>query len=330
MNADISLVNIISIVSAASFVVMYAFIFFFLSSRKKRQDELHWTRRLGEILKSPLQKEIKESSLIKEPSSDPAFRFKSKLPKVEGFKQWLQHAGFTIDPIVFIGASISLGFIIFFILWFAFGADFLFSLLFGTASSFILPWLFITYFTNVEKNKFLADFPIALDMIHRALRAGHSSERAIEMVATRVEGPVGKVFQQISEKMNLGGPPEIVLTDISNQIGIDEFRMLSIVLILQRETGGSLAEAIENFSKIIRARQNLKKKVSALTGEVRATAAVLTSIPFVIVSLIYVSSPKYLDSLFYTSSGHTLLLIGGGMLLTGITIIFRMAYKDIY
>jgi len=103
----------------------------------------------------------------------------------------------------------------------------------------------------LKKNKFLEEFPIALDMIHRALRAGHSSERALEMVAARSTGPLGGVFQQISDKIRLGEPPEIVLAEMSNRIGIDEFRMLSIVLVLQRETGGSLAESVENFSKII-------------------------------------------------------------------------------
>jgi len=303
---------------------------FFLYSHKKNIEELDLKRRLGEIFKTPAQKEIHTSSLIKESASEAESYFKSKLPKVEGVTQWIQHSGLEIDPALFGTISILLGIIVFLVIFFIIQADLLFSLLFGVASSFILPWLLLSYLTSVQKSKFLAEFPTALDMIQRALRAGHSAERAIEMVATRSTGPIEKAFKQISEKMSLGEPPEIVLADISNQLGIDEFRMLSIVLVLQRETGGSLAESVENFSKIIRARQNLKKKVKALTGEVRATAMILTSIPFVIGGLIYLSSPHYLDALFYTPTGHTLLLVAGGMLTTGITIIFRMAYKDIY
>lgn len=327
---DVSLINLISMFVALVLLASYGGFLFFLAYQEKTKEHIDWNRRLAEILKPPVTKAIETSSLLKEGSSDPEIYLKSKLPKVEGITQWLQHSGFDINPTMFLGGSAFLGGIVFLILFFIFNMEILISLLLSLVSSFIVPWLVITYLANLQKTKFLEEFPIALDMIQRALRAGHSSERALEMVATRTTGPIATTFQQISEKINLGEPPEVVLADLSNRIGIDEFRMLSIVLILQRETGGSLAEAVENFSKIIRARQNLRKKVKALTGEVRATAMILSSIPFVISVLIYLTSPTYLDPLFYTPTGHTLLLIGGGMLALGITIIFRMAYKEIY
>jgi tight adherence protein B len=325
-----SSIDLISLMAATTFIVGYGVIRFFLSSQTHKKESLNLKRRLNELFKATTQAELRSSSLIKEPTSEIESYFKSRLPKIEGFTEWLQHAGLEIDPVVFGGASLLLGIVIFCLTFFIFQATFLFSILFGIASSFFLPWVLVSYLTNVQKTKFLAEFPTALDMIQRALRAGHSAERAIEMVASRITGPIGTSFQLISEKMSLGEPPEVVLAEISNRVGIDEFRMLSIVLILQRETGGSLAEAVENFAKIIRARQNLKKKVKALTGEVRATAMILTSIPFVITIIIYFTSPHYLDSLFYTKTGHTLLWIAGGMLTTGIIIIFRMAYKDLY
>ncbi len=327
---NISFVDLLSVIVAITFMAGYGLFMFFLSSHKKRKEDLNLKRRLGELFKASSQKEAVTSSLIKESFSETDNYFKSRLPKIEGFTEWIQHTGLDIDPIFFGIGSVLLGVVIFLITFFIVQANPIFALLFGIASAFVLPWLLVSYLTNVQKTKFLEDFPTALDMIQRALRAGHSSERAIEMVATRVTGPTGAAFQQIAEKMSLGEPPEVVLADVSNKVGIDEFRMLAIVLILQRETGGSLAESVENFSKIIRARQNLKKKVKALTGEVRATAILLTSIPFIITGIVYLTSPRYLDSLFYTSTGHTLLLIAGGMLSTGITIIFRMAYKDIY
>lgn len=325
-----SFADLISVIVALTFVAGYGLFMFFSSSHKTNKENLNLKRRLGELFKTTSQKEAPVSSLIKESFSETDNYFKSRLPKIEGFTEWIQHTGLDIDPTFFGIGSVLLGVVIFLITFFIMQANLLFSILFGTASAFVLPWLLISYLISVQKTKFLADFPTALDMIQRALRVGHSSERAIEMVATRVTGPTGAAFQQIAEKMSLGEPPEVVLADVSNKVGIDEFRMLSIVLILQRETGGSLAEAVENFAKIIRARQNLKKKIKALTGEVRATAILLTSIPFIIVGIVYLTSPRYLDSLFYTSTGHTLLLVAGGMLSIGITIIFRMAYRDIY
>ncbi len=320
--------DLAAIFSALIVLVSYGLILFFLSNYKKNKEQLDLKRRLGDLTIS--QKEIHKASLIKEPTADSDSFFKSKLPKVEGLTQWIQHSGFNINPFFFVEASILLGLISFFIIFFLLKIKFLFCFLSGVLISFIVPWSFISFFTIIQKKKFLEELPTALDMIQRALKAGYSSEKAIEMVSLRTSGPIGKVFQQISEKMTLGESPEAVLADLSNQVGIDEFRMLSIVLILQRETGGGLAEAVENFSKIIRARQNLKKKVKALTGEVRATAIILTSIPFVISGVIISISPQYLDPLFFTPRGHVVLFIGGGMLTLGIAIIFRMAYKDIY
>src|SRR5262249_54817393 len=161
----------------------------------------------------------------------------------------------------------------------------------------------------------------------RALRVGHSTDRALAMVAEQGMGLVGETFKSLTEKMQLGAPMEIALAEVANHLGIEEFRMLAIVLILQRETGGSLAEVTDNFANIIRARENLRKKVQSLTAEVRVTAIILTSIPIFIFAVIYVVNPTYFNPLFYTEKGHVLLLIGSAMLVSGIAIIMKMAYR---
>lgn len=211
-----------------------------------------------------------------------------------------------------------------------FHAPFVLSFVIGTASACFFPWLLVVILTHRRKNLFLNEFPISLEMIKRALRAGHSVDRALEMVAEQDKGLTGKIFHEITNRTRLGESLESVLADISNRIGIDDFRMLAIVLVLQRETGGSLAEAVENFSKVIRAQENIRKKVKALTGEVRATATIITCIPFFIFGAVYFASPRYLEPLFITETGHTILIVGASMLSIGIGMIFRMIYKDIY
>jgi tight adherence protein B len=150
------------------------------------------------------------------------------------------------------------------------------------------------------------------------------------MVVEQLAGPVGQAFKQMVDQLTIGRTFDDVLAEMSNRIGIDDFRMLAIVIVLQRETGGSLAEAIDNFSKIIRARQHLRKKVKALTAEVRATAMILTAIPFVIFAAVFITTPNYFNPLFYTEKGQTLLLVGILMLVTGIGVIIRMTYRETY
>jgi tight adherence protein B len=323
------LIDFISICIAIVVICIYVLILLFLSYRKKRKDEERWQQRLKAVLTVKTETTSKPNVLVKRSTDSQAY-LKSKLPREKALAQWLQHAGLEMNPMVFLGECVTFGLLVFFVFFISFQKGLVLCLLIGILSGIVFPWLLVTYLIKRQRNKFLEEFPIALDMIHRALRAGHSADHALEMVATQTTGAIGKVFQQIVDKIHLGESPENVLSETSDRLGVDDFRMLAIVLVLQREMGGGLAEAIENFSNIIRARQNLQKKVKALTGEVRITAIILTCIPFVMGTLIYVTSPHYLDTLFYTPNGHVLLIFGGLMLSIGITIIFRMAYKEVY
>jgi tight adherence protein B len=297
---------------------------------RKRDHGVDLSKRINKILEKPETTELEASlSLIKQKAPSETF-FKSKLPRIEGYREWLQHAGIEMSPVIFALVSVVLGLgvgLTFFIL---FKTSLFFSVLMWISSSYLLPWAIVIYLTRRRKNKFLDSFPNALDMVRRALRSGHSAERALEMVAEQVHGPVGEAFHMITDKMRLGESVENVLREMANRIGVEEFRMLSIVLVLQRETGGSLAEATENFAKIIRARQNLRKKIKALTAEGRMSALILTAIPFFILGAVYATTPNYLDPLFYNPTGQMLLTIGGLMITFGIIIILRMVYKEIY
>lgn len=311
-----------------AFLILGAYGTFFFYRKSSGGEGMDWRKRLGQFLPSQNKQKEALSLLKKHPSTDTFFQ--SKLPKVEGIKEWIQHSGLEIHPFILILFNILAGVGIVLIFIFVLKANIIFSILFGITSAFFLPWLFITVLAMKRKNKFLGEFPVALDIIRRALQAGHSADRALEMAAEHSSGPVQETFRTVTDKMRLGEPSEKALGEMANRVGIDDFRMLAIVLILQRETGGNLAEAIENFSKIIRARQNLRKKMKALSAEVRVTALILTAIPLFILGAVYVTSPQYLDPLFYTEKGNFLLLIGGTMLFSGIVIIIRMAYKEIY
>lgn len=324
-----SLIDLITLLGALFVLAGYWFVFIYWAKRKSDKENIDWNRRIGSISTVPKEEVAAALTLLKD-NPDTDLYFKSKIPKVEGLKEWILHAGLDVRPSIFITVSIVLGLTIGLTFILVFHANLLFSVLLGIVSSFMLPWAFIAFFTHRKKSKFLAEFPIALDMIRRALRAGHSVDRAMDMVAEQMTGSMGETFRTITDKMSLGEPVERVLGEMANRLGMDDFRMLAIVMVLQRETGGSLAEATENFSKIIRSREYLRKKVKALSAEVRVTAIILIAIPFFILGAVYFSSPSYLDPLFYTEQGNRLLLIGGGMLVTGIGVIIRMVYKEIY
>ena len=316
-----------SIFSGILILVLYIY-FLYLYKRKIKNEE-NWKKRLNQLLR-PSSEERKEAlPLIKKtPSSD--FYFQSKLQKIEGLKEWLQQAGLQISPIQFFLLSTAFGLTVFFLFYAYFKVSVFPSFLLGFVFTFIIAWGGLSYLRNRHKEIFLREFPIALDVIRRALRAGFSTEKALEMVAEQQKGAIGQAFKTISDRLRLGETTEDVLADMANRIGVNEFRLLAIVFVLQRETGGSLADSAENLSKVIRAREYLRQKVKSLTGEVRTTATVLTCLPFFSLGLIYFASPEYLDPLFTTEEGKYLVIIGGTLLFIGVTIIIRMTHKDLY
>jgi len=320
--------NLIAVVVGTLVIVIYGLYFLYFSRNNSHNRKINLESKLNTLLYSTQEEQnVENISLLK---TEPDTYFKSKLPKIEGFNEWIQHTGLDITPTMVILISILIGLFFIFLFIFVSHINILISCLLGTILSFFLPWCVITYLTSRRKKHFLEEFPIALDIMRRALRAGHSIDRAIGMVVLEVKGPVGIAFKQMVDQFNLGIPFEAVLANMSNRIGIGDFRMLAIVIVLQRETGGSLAEAIDNFSKIIRVRQQLRKKVKALTGEVRITAAILSAIPFFIFGAVYFLTPHYFDPLFNTDKGHMVALVGVLMLFTGISLIVRMTYKENY
>jgi len=320
--------------------IMPVFVFFLIivgylivlmrSRRKSKESDLEWKRRLDPNSMSIVKKKESEVTLLKTGAISPDTYFKSKIPKVEGLQEWIQHAGLEMSPLIFVMGSAFLGMVIGIVFFVLLHGEILISVLIGIVSAFFFPSVLVVYLAKRRRTAFLSEFPIALDIIRRALRVGHSTDRALAMVAEQEMGLVGQTFQSLTEKMQLGTPMEIALAEVANRLGIEEFRMLAIILILQRETGGSFAEVTDNFANIIRARENLRKKVKSLTAEVRVTAIILTSIPIFTFGAIYVTSPSYFNPLFYTDKGNTLLLFGGAMLFSGVAIIMKMAYKEYY
>lgn len=313
----------------AAILVLICYIYYLYVEKRKKAEDDNWKKRLNQLFK-PQEEEKREGNLLIKKDDSSEFFFQSKLQKIEGFNEWLQQAGLKLSPFQFSAFFIMLGLISFLVLHIYTNLPLIISLLIGIVFSFIIAWGGVSYLRNYNKELFLREFPIALDIIRRALRAGFSTEKAFEIVAEQQKGIIGNAFKTICDRMRLGENTETILADMSNRIGINEFRLLAIVFVLQRETGGSLADSAENLSKVIRSREQLRKKAKSLTAEVRTTAAILTSLPFVSLLFIYLSSPKYLEPLFTTPAGNNLLLMAGVFLLLGTIIIFRMTHKELY
>ncbi len=173
--------------------------------------------------------------------------------------------------------------------------------------------------------RFLAGFPDALDLMIRAVRAGVPVVQAIISAGRELPYPVGREFRLMGDALRLGMDAQEVMEAASKRIGVPDFRFFVVCLQLQRETGGPLADTLENLSAIIRARREVRLKTRALTAQGRAAAKIIALVPFVVMGALKFVGADYIDVLFDTERGQKLLYLALGLILTGLVVIARMS-----
>ncbi|RGP41023.1 hypothetical protein BPTFM16_01318 [Altererythrobacter insulae] len=166
-------------------------------------------------------------------------------------------------------------------------------LLFSLAISFGIPLLVVSKIAQSRKKRMEYQFPIALDIFVRALRSGHPIASAIDLLTKEMEDPIGSEFGLISDEVAYGADLVGALEHMADRWELEDMKMFVVSLSIQSQTGGNLAEILENISKVIRDRHQMFLKVKALSSEGRMTAWMLTVLPIFAFVSIFVLTPQY-------------------------------------
>ncbi len=202
-------------------------------------------------------------------------------------------------------------------------------LLVGSFLGMALPYLVIGRLGNRRVAAFTALLPDAIDLMVRALRSGLPISEAIIGAGREIADPVGGELRLVESGMRLGRDLDALLWDIARRIDTPEFRFFIIALGVQRETGGNLAETLANLADALRRRKQMRAKVRAMSSETRATTMILGGLPLVVIGLLMLTSPDYLAPLFHDVRGYVLDGVAVAMLVTGVTIMNKMAQFEI-
>lgn len=197
------------------------------------------------------------------------------------------------------------------------------------AAAIYVPVKYMQGRIKKRNGHFINDFPDVLDMIVRSVRSGFPLNTAINMVAENMEPPVSTEFRQVAEEMALGRSLDDSLSRLSHRIDEQDIHFFVVVLKIQQETGGNLAEIISNLSTIIRKRKQLRLKIHAITSEGRITGWILGAIPVVVFFVLLFFAPDHIDPLFDTATGNMLLAIACGLVLATFFIVRKMLDIDI-
>ena len=194
------------------------------------------------------------------------------------------------------------------------GGNLLFGWL-GALVGFFIPYAYASHMRSKRFQKFEEKFPEAIDTLARAVRAGHAFTTAIEMIANEVAEPVAGEFRQLFEEQKYGLPVRDALMNLTERIPLVDVKFFVTAVMLQRETGGNLAEILDNLSYVIRERFKILRQVRVHTAQGRLTMVLLMALPPTIVVVMQFLNPGFIHPLFADPLGHAL-IVGGIVLQT--------------
>lgn len=277
-----------------------------------QKDRVAVTRRLNEEFRSKKREEIRNSPLFRdlgrvseEAVSDEAMTVRQR------FRVMIDQSGVTVTPdrLIAIAAGVGL----------AAGSlaglirqNLGVAVLVGLVAGGI-PIFYVFRKRKARLKKMLQQLPDVFDLMARVIRAGQTTEQAVQAVADEFAPPIAAEFAYCAEQQNLGLSPDIAFRDLARRTGLLEIKIFVLALLVQKQTGGNLAEIMDKLAGVVRERFRIGGKIAALTGEGRMQALVLLVLPFGIMGIMMLMSRPYADSLM-----KNLWLIGVMLVMEGI------------
>jgi tight adherence protein B len=187
-----------------------------------------------------------------------------------------------------------------------------------------LPYSFVSYRRQKRFEKFEELFPEAIDTLARAVRAGHAFTTALEMISNEIAEPLSSEFRKLYEEQKFGMPVRDALMNLTERVPLVDVKFFVTAVMLQRETGGNLAEILDNLSYVIRERFKIQRQVRVHTAQGRLTMALLMAMPPTVVTILLVFSPDFVRPLFYDPIGHALLVLSIALQTVGYFVIRKI------
>jgi len=199
---------------------------------------------------------------------------------------------------------------------------------FGFAAGFGLPFWLLSYLKKRRESRFLNVFPDAVDVIVRGIKAGLPLLDSLKVIASEGEEPVRSEFRSIIETQTIGIPLGEACQKLYERMPLAEANFFGIVIAIQQKSGGNLSEALGNLSKVLRDRKRMKAKIQAMSMEAKASAAIIGSLPVVVMILVWLTSPAYISLLWTHPVGQMLLAGGAFWMFTGCMVMRKMINFD--
>jgi tight adherence protein B len=199
---------------------------------------------------------------------------------------------------------------------------------FGFAASCGIPLWLLKFLKKRREAKFLKNFPDAVDVIVRGIKAGLPLLDSLKLIAAESEEPVRSEFRGIIETQTVGIPIGEACLKLYDRMPVAEANFFGIVVSIQQRAGGNLSETLGNLSRVLRDRKKMKAKIQAMSMEAKASASIIGALPPAVMSLVYLTSPTYIELLWTQPLGRVMLACCGTWMAIGIFVMKKMINFD--
>jgi tight adherence protein B len=237
----------------------------------------------------------------------------------------LQRAGLDVSPRAFWIASAGCGLLVALCIWLSSpNLPTIVPLMGAFVGAFGLPRWIVARLTKRRQTKFVDEFANAIDIIVRGVKSGLPLPECLGIIARESPQPVSGEFTDLVEQQRVGVPLSEAFERMMMRMPMPEVRFFAIVIAIQAQAGGNLSEALGNLSGVLRDRKRLQAKVRALSAEAKASAAVLGALPFIVMILVYITTPAYISLLWTSRFGQFLLACAGVWMTCGVLVMRKM------
>lgn len=265
------------------------------------------------------------ASLVRDAGLESSTRW-SSWPGMTSLNQRLRGSGYKLTASQVVAISLAAGAAGFLVLWYLFSP--LLAAIGGVLLASILPFkISINY--KARMKQFEAGLVEALDVMTRSLKAGQPFNESMLMVAQELHGPVAEEFGLTFAELNYGLSPQQAFEHMLDRVPSVTLKALVVAVLLQRETGGNLAELLEKINGVLRSRFKFQRRVRTLSAEGRLSAVILIAVPFALFGLIYVSTPSYVAELVNNPKGHIMVSISSVLMIIGIIWVRNLTRIDV-
>ncbi len=324
-NNDLLLIGMLALAAVSAGAVVYLLIYPYISGDRTDKRIQAATENKGRRVAIKQQAETANNRRRQVAETLKELEDRQKQREKVTMRLRLQRAGLDISPRSFWMASLACGAIVGLGIWaVAPNLPIVVPMLGAFVGVLGLPRWIVARITKRRQYKFTDEFANSIDIIVRGVKSGLPLIECLNIIARESPQPISGEFKELVEQQRVGVPLGEAFEKMMVRVPLAEVRFFAIVIAIQQQAGGNLSEALGNLSGVLRDRKRLEAKVRALSAEAKASAAVLGALPFVVMLLVYITTPSYIALLWTTKFGQFLLAAAGFWMTCGILVMRKM------